>query len=265
MSDSVTHIKHFPVNEQGDIIIENIINIIKTKTPFLFAKFGDGEFNCMYRPGGVNGNEFDKCTLKLSKNLHESFQYIVNNHKNYYIAKWNWRDTIKYYESLTDKKINFARFNSLIMLGGKNHTEGYMDKDKVRIYETIKESSLKKIYICNKSLIKSKELLNIDHLVFIPYNNWFDNHFESVLNNVLNLISEITEDNEPFILMSSCGMSAKVMITEVYKKYNNGIYLDVGNGLDYLCWKDTRGWSNIYTHSYLKELFKNVIGDSKNY
>ena len=120
-------------------------------------------------------------------------------------------------------------------------------------------------YVELTPLIKSKELLNIDHLVFIPYNNWFDNHFESVLNNVLNLISEITEDNEPFILMTSCGMSAKVMITEVYKKYNNGIYLDVGNGLDYLCWKDTRGWSNIYTHSYLKELFKNVIGDSKNY
>ena len=34
MSDSVRHIKHFPVNEQGDVIIENIINIIKTKKSF---------------------------------------------------------------------------------------------------------------------------------------------------------------------------------------------------------------------------------------
>lgn len=122
-------------------------------------------------------------------------------------------------------------------------------------------SPLKKVFICNKSLIKSKKLLNIDHLILIPYNNWFDSQFD----NILNKVSELIKNEEKFIVMTVCGMSAKVLISELYKLYENGIYLDIGNGLDYLCWKDTRGWNKMYSREYLKEMFKDMIENSDDF
>ena len=97
--------------------------------------------------------------------------------------------------------------------------------------------------------------------MFIPYNNWFDNQFDDILNKV----SELIKNEEKFIIMTACGMSAKVLITELYKLYKNGIYLDIGNGLDYLCWKDTRGWSKLYNYTYLKEMFKDLIGNNDDF
>lgn len=244
----------------GPIIIKKLVNLITNKTPTLFVKFGDGEFNCMFYPNRGSNCDNDKFTLKLSNKLKESYKYIINNHNNYYIAKWNTKKVIDNCEALVNKEVNYAEYNTFILLG-KNHKNGYLDIEKINIYKQIKLSPLKKVFICNKSLIKSKKLLNIDNLVFIPYNNWFDNQFGDILNKV----SELIKNEEKFIIMTACGMSAKVLISELYKVYKNGIYLDIGNGLDYLCWKDTRGWSKLYNHGYLKKMFKDLIGNNDDF
>jgi hypothetical protein len=63
--------------------------------------------------------------------------------------------------------------------------------------------------------------------------------------------------------MTCCGMSAKVLIAELSKKYPKGIYFDIGSGLDKLCTKkDSRGVYKSYEE--LLDLFKGIIPDSWN-
>jgi hypothetical protein len=127
---------------------------------------------------------------------------------------------------------------------------------KAKLYNTIKKSTRKKIILCNKHLIKSVKLLNLDHIVFVPLNNWFDNNFENILNQITNLIGE---DNN-HILITCAGMGSKVLITELIKKFPNGIYLDFGSALDTICTKhDTRGWK--YGYDYYTTMLKDCLPD----
>jgi len=86
--------------------------------------------------------------------------------------------------------------------------------------------------------------------------------------NYLNLIKNIIcNDSRQPLVITCCGMNAKVMICELYKEYPNGIFLDFGSGLDRLCTKrESRGFT--YSYDYLTNLLKDVLPDdweSENY
>jgi hypothetical protein len=242
-------------------ISEIIIDSINNKKPIAFLKFGDGEHACMFAPYGANCDH-DTYTEKLSNALRNAFINITNKNKsNYFIGRWNNKDVIMNYKQLCGNEINYADYHTFIILGGENHMEGFLDKKKIRIYKAIKESRIKKIMVCNNLMYKAEKLLEIDHMVFIPENNWFDSLFETLLEN----ISHIIRDNEPFILLTSCGMSSKVLIYELTNKFSNGLYFDIGSALDFLCRKyDTRGWEKIYSYEYLVDLFKEIIPENWN-
>ena len=235
------------------IIVKNIEN----NTPFIFLKFGDGEYLCASKNFNINNDDNTNCdndtyTKKLSNSLNESFKYLVNNTQNTYYGKWDEPLIYKYWESIVNKPINWVNYESLM----------FYDKNinKLEIFKTIKNSKQKKIYVCNKLLRKVKILLNIDKMVYIPINNWFDDEFDDILNKIKNIISK---EDENFILMTSCGMSAKVLITELYKIYPNSIYLDIGSGLDLICTKrTTRGFHIDYDFCY--NFFKDILPDNWN-
>ena len=225
-------------------ITGHIMECIKSSTPVSFLKYGDGEFNCMCRHYGSNCDG-DNYTHKLSNSLRVSFKYVVENTNESYIGAWHTDNVKRYYESLTNKPIKWSKYHTLIF--DKNN-----DIMKAKLYKTIKHSTRKKIILCNKHLIKSKKLLNLDHMVFVPLNNWFDNDFENIFNQISNLIGE---DNN-HILITCAGMGSKVLIAELIKKFPNGIYLDFGSALDTICTKhDTRG----FNHGY--EYFVNMLKD----
>mgnify|MGYP003344700504 CR=1 FL=1 len=116
---------------------------------------------------------------------------------------------------------------------------------------------MNKIIICNELLIKSKKLFNADHIIHIPFNNWFDNEFEMYSELIKNIIRN---DPRPPLVITSCGMNAKIMICELYKTNPNGIYLDFGSALDKLCTKrDSRGFA--HTYEYLINLLKDILPD----
>jgi hypothetical protein len=244
-------------------ISEKIINSIIYSIPIAFLKFGDGEYNCIMNPNGCNCDK-DNYTYKLSNSLRNAFINITNNNNNsYYIGKWNNRKVIDDYINISNNNnINYADYHTFIMLG-QSHMEGYLDKKKIKIYETIKISKIKKIMVCNSSMIKAQKLLDIDYMIFIPVNNWFDDQFENVLNNVSEIINN--NNGEPHIILTCCGMSAKVLIYELSKKYDNSLYFDIGSALDYLCNEDIRGYKNLYSYEYLLDLFKEVIPENWNY
>jgi len=120
--------------------------------------------------------------------------------------------------------------------------------------------------VCNELLIKSKLLLNADEIILVPFNNWFDTEFENILDKICKLIN--TDDNH--MVITCCGMSAKVLICELYKRFPNGIYLDFGHALDFICTKkDSRGiesnwgYNYEYIYEFLKELLPEEWDDDK--
>ena len=235
------------------MLTETFIYCIENKKPISFSKYGDGEYFCTNR---INFKNFtkncddDNYTKKLSESLKKSFIYMVENGENAFFGKWHDINVVKYWDSLTNNKVNWVNYHSLLLYDGNINI--------MEIYKSIKKAKQKKIYICNELLIRSKILLNIDHIVIIPLNNWFDSKFDEVFKNIINLIGK--EDGN-HIIMTSCGMSAKVLICQLYKVYPKGIYLDIGSGLDTICTKrSTRGIFFDYKTSY--NLFKEIIPDN---
>ena len=241
--------------------IDTFTDCIVNNKPIVYCKYGDGEHYCAAKyshninRGDCNCDN-DAYTQKLSEGLRNSFTYITNQ-DNTFIAKWWSKETIDYWENIALKKVNWVFYHSLLFVPHELISDSHFIK-KSKIYKAVKESKLKKIIVCNHLLIKSKILLNLDDVVVVPLNSWFDTQFDTVLNQVRQLIGE--DGNH--IVLTACGQSAKVLIAELHKTHPNGIYLDVGSGLDCICTKkETRGFSFKYEQIYSKFKEHNFIPD----
>lgn len=229
-----------------------IINCINDNIPFVFLKYGDGEYICASKNYNFLGFFIDKnCdqdtfTEKLSNKLIESYKYITTQN-NIIIALTKMKIIDDYFSSLTEntENIKYSIYRQF-------YISNIFNKN-IEIYKSIKNSSRKKIYIHNELLIKNKILLNIDHNIIIPLNNWFDTDYDKIFNNIKELINN---DDNNFIILTSCGMSAKVLIPELHKIYPNCIYIDIGSFLDLICTKrNSRGLEANYIEQY--NIFKN--------
>jgi len=235
-------------------ITEYLTDCVNNNIPVSFSKYGDGEYSAMFQPYGCNCDR-DPFTYKLSTSLKESFKYIVENDVNAYIGLWHDHSNKIVLEQFVNKPVKWAKYHTLIL-------DKVNDDKKAILYKTIKESKLKKIIICNRLLIKSKLLLNIDECIFVPFNNWFDESFYNVLQKTKDAIG--TEDGN-HIVITCAGMSSKVLICELIKSFPNGIYLDFGSAMDLLCTKrDSRGDNNFSedNYKYLKDLLKDCLPEN---
>jgi hypothetical protein len=225
---------------------EYLTHCVKNNIAVSFSKYGDGEHNCIFNPHGRNCDS-DNYTLKLSNGLRQSFQYLVENTDNSYIGLWHDPRCAENLKTLVKREVKFIPYHTIIF-------DKKGDDKKATLIHTIKQSPLKKIVVCNPLLMKSKLLLNADEMVYIPFNNWFDMYFETVLNKVKELIGR---DDGNHIVITSCGMSAKVLICELQKAFPKGIYLDFGSAIDTICTKrDSRG------HNFGYEYYTTLLKDS---
>lgn len=234
----------------SNILTEHVLN----NKPISFSKYGDGEYYCAFTRNGGNCDN-DTYTNKLGDSLINSFKYM-SNAENSYVGLWHDLTKKENWEKLVNTKVNWAHYHSIIMDRHPN------DHEKLKLYRAIKNSNRKKIIICNPLLVKSKLLFNADDIVFVPFNNWFDTQFNTLLDIVCNLIN--TDGNH--IVITCCGMSAKVLICELHKLFPNGIYLDFGSALDLICTKrDSRGreYDYQYIRYFLSELLPSDWDDSK--
>jgi len=223
-----------------------LIDCVKQKIPVAFAKYGDGE---QLAASGINGCNCDRdpYTDKLKNGIIDSFKYMVDHAQNSYIAIWPFNDAIEYWKQFVEKPIRNVDYCAIIMAGEKN-------EKKIDLLKAIKESQLKKIYICNPLMKRAKILLNIDHMIHVPLNNWVDSELE----NILDTIKSIITANEQFIILTSAGMGAKILISELCKLFPNNIYLDVGSALDQICTKKkSRGYEPSYEQAI--ENLKDII------
>lgn len=218
-----------------------------------FSKYGDGEYACAKLFNGRNCDA-DFYTHKKQIALIESFKYMAETAPNAYMSYWT-DEISSYWQSLTQTPVRWSKIHTLIF--DDDHVE-----EKVKLYKTIKQSPLKKIYICNPLMKKARTLLNIDLMVFIPMNNWFDTLFEEFIKKLKTVIS--TE--EQYIIMCSAGMGSKVIICELTKLFPNNIYLDIGSALDTICTKRvTRDHNRTYEKVlyYLQDILPSDWNDPK--
>jgi len=233
-------------------ITNYLTECVTNHKPVSFSKYGDGEFSCIFYPYGRNCDN-DPYTNNLSTKLKESFKYMVDESENAYIGLWHNSENITQFERLVCKEIKWAKYHSIIF-------DKTNDSDKVELYKAIKNSKVKKIIICNELLTKSKDLFNADTVIFVNFNNWFDSMFENIVQQIKNTIQE----NEKHIIITCCGMGAKVLIYEFTKYFKNGIYLDFGSALDFLCTKkDSRGFS--FNYDYLTNLLEDILPEDWNH
>jgi hypothetical protein len=237
-------------------ITNNLITAINNNIPISFNKYGDGEFACMTGSVGKNCDR-DSYTNKLRLGLLNSFKYMIENIENTHIGLWHSNISQKQtLESFVNKPIKWADYHTIIMKNDDKKGE------KINLYKTIKYSPIEKIIVCNNLLVKSKLLFNIDHMINIPFNNWFDTTFEEIINNIKKIITPAKQ----YIIITCGGMGSKVLICELSKLYPQNIYLDFGSAIDKICTKKTsRGWEPSYEELMedLKELIPPNWNDTK--
>jgi len=234
-------------------ITNYLADCIRTNTPVAFSKYGDGELICANRTGRTNA-DFENYTETLSNKIIAAFKYMVNVAENAHVGQWHDKSSCAFWDQYAEKPIKWAYFHSLLIDNEDMQTKGEVLMNKIKLYKTIKTSPLKKIIICNPLLIKSQQLLNIDHVVTVPFRNWIDSHMDDCINHLKSIIRE--DGNH--IVITCCGIASRILLPELIKIYPKGIYLDFGSGLDFICTKrDSRGWS--YTYTELAEVLKDIL------
>ena len=205
----------------------DIIRFIEEKKPFVFAKFGDGEYYATIQTCGGNcdGTPF---TPDLKSGVVDSFKYL-SQFPNVYIGKWVGSDVgvADYFQSLVPHKVNWENYNVLIARNANEFITRVLP-----YFKAIRKSSCQKIYVCNETMVElSKKLLKIDDFATIHPTMWFQYGFEHALNHVISLVKNPSET----IILTSAGMGAKPLIAGIHKRFPSITIIDVGSSLDLIC------------------------------
>lgn len=239
------------IKMMNPIITSILISKIKNQQSTGFIKFGDGEYFCMNNtyPNGCNIDK-DNFTSKKSECLKQAFNYLIQNFSNsIFLGKWhdNWDWAQFLDENLQNSPISWANYHTLLL-------DGEDMQNKLLLYKTIRNSNLNKIYIGNDNLQNVHSILNINHFVTVSERNWFDNDYDIVLSNVLKTMNS----NVSNIVMTSAGMSSKILLADILKSHPNTIVLDFGSAFDYICTgRQSRTWEP--PREYLLELLHHFV------
>lgn len=237
-------------------ILSLLIQKITAGEPTGFIKFGDGEFFCMDNtyPGGHNVDH-DSFTIEKGKQLISAFNTFVNSFSSIiYLGKWH-EDHWNWDQFLQQKQntISWANYHTLLLDGDDMY-------DKIKLYTTIKNAPLTKIYIGNKYLKRVQVLFNVDKYIEVGERNWFDNDFDFILQQVLETMNNNT--NSPCIVMTSAGMAAKILLAEILSKHPQTIVLDFGSAFDFICTgHQSRTWEP--PRNFLLQLLSELIDDKE--
>jgi hypothetical protein len=203
----------------------DIIRFIEEKRPFVFAKFGDGEYYATVQTVGGNcdGTPF---TPRLKEGVLGAFKYLTQ-FPNVYIGKWEADYVPAFFQSITPHPVNWANYNILI---ARNAHE--MLTRTVPYFKAIRNSSCHKIYVCNETMVElSRSLLKIDDFAVVDPQNWFGMNYDEVLNKVISSVKEPSNT----IVLTSAGMGAKPLIADIHKRFPTITIIDVGSSLDLVC------------------------------
>ncbi len=267
--NQLDYYQEFHFYYKKNISLEEVIKNIKEHKQIIFVKYGDGEVECMKVSDNIQENYGANCDNdvyfpELSLELKEAFLYFVNhNYKNQvYIGKWHYKPEIDYLSSYSyinknsNKVIPFIDYH-LIM----NDKKGLSNHSMYQFVKTIKEDNdIIKIVISNIDNLLLKDLFSSQFFVETPKSSLYLK-IDEITNQMIEIINNNQNDNKRVILLTSCGLSAKVLIYRLYKKYGKLISaFDLGSSFDLLCKKRvTRTYQNEYSYETIYHYYQDLL------
>jgi hypothetical protein len=206
--------------------ISFFIDSIQTNKQFVFAKYGDGEYNAavQIQGGNCDGTPY---TSKLGQGVKDAFCYIAKQ-PNVYIGQWDdFNGVDKYFQSLIDTPVQWVNYNIFIF---KSKSQFY--QEQLEFYRAIRNSKKQKLYVCNPFMAeRASSLLNLDGIITIDPVNWFETNYDDILNQTITAV----KDPNNIMILTSAGMGAKVLISDLHKVFPNATIIDIGSALDLMC------------------------------
>ncbi len=267
--NQLEYYQEFHFYYKKNVSLEDVIKKIQENKQILFIKFGDGEVECMKVSDNIKEKYGANCDNdiyfpELSLELKEAFLYFVNdNHENrVYIGKWHYKHEIDYLSAYSythqnnNKIIPFVDYH-LIM----NDKKGLSNCDMYQFVKSIKEDNNSlKIVISNNDNILLKKIFSSQFFVETPKSSLYLK-INEISNQIIEIINNNQNDNKRVILLTSCGLSAKVLIYRLYKKYGKLISaFDLGSSFDLLCKKRvTRTYQNEYSYETIYNYYQDLI------
>jgi hypothetical protein len=224
----------------------DIVRDISGNVPFVFVKFGDGEYNAAIRLHGGNCDGTPYTPL-LGEKIIEAFKYL-SQFKNVYIGKWaDFNSVAEYWTNLVPYPFSWADYNILICRSKVD----FLNRG-LQYFKAIRDAEQQKIYVCNESMIQySTQLLHIDTHIPVDPRNWFETSYEQVVT----ATKKAVRDPKNVILLTSAGMGAKPLIAEFWKEYPNAIIIDIGSALDVVCGsRKSRDYHGIFSYQDIQEI-----------
>lgn len=210
-------------------------NHIENNIPIAFLKFSDGEALAALIPKerhkytSLNENcDKTKYTEKIRIGLLNSIKYFVNETFNSYIGLCGRKFVKELWEKHTIHPIKWAQNGTLMMY--------HRDLLKYSLYLSIRHSTSYKLIVCNESLKKAVNLFNINKMITVDPNNWFEINYNEILQKSKYYLSQHSKYSQ-CIVITCAGMGAKVLLSDLHKTFPNNIYLDFGSALDLICTK----------------------------
>lgn len=210
---------------------------LQTNTPFVFVKFGDGEYDAATQQQGGNcdGTPY---THKLGQSVREAIKTLTLS-PNVWIGRWQESNGVDaYFQSLVNQPIQWLNYNNFIFKSRYEFMNTHFG-----FYKALRYASQQKLYVCNQSLVEgSKQLLNVNNHIIIDPVNWFEHSYYQILGETIRSIQRPTE----CIILVSAGMGAKQLIADLHKVLPQAIIIDLGSALDLLCGgRRSRNFHNI--------------------
>jgi len=188
---------------------------IKTKTPFAFSRWGDGEWANVNK---VKGQNRDECIY--FEDLGDELYTIVSEEQDYFLGNQTLITSPYFMTQSPQKWIDADVFH-------KASIEGKLDSFIQVLYKT------PIVYIGNPDL---QSLPFINTFISIPYKNvWLDK--DSVLKSIRNTFNTV-----PKVYLFSAGVATNVFIDILWKENSTNTYIDVGSVFDPYVGKKTRSY-----------------------
>ena len=218
-----------------ELTFEDICDKIKKQEGFSFSRWGDGEWNCVFKKQGCNCDGH-----RYYESLAERLRDVLYREPKYYmgiqpLAMKLDGDNINRF--LERNNINVSWCNSDIIHDASIAHKLYM------LYEAVE----------NKSYVKVSSFDGPFSILIPKRNCWLA--YEYIKSAVIEWIFWHIEDNP--IIMLSCGMMAEVLIDDLWEMFGTDItVLDMGSVFDPYCGLSTRKY-----HKQIIEHIKQQKGD----
>lgn len=241
-------------NTLGKINTVYVTDLIKKESPFVFTKFGDGEFQCMAMYKGMNCDG-DAYTSALSAALMESFIDLCeqSEEKVVLLGRWHKPKEVRFYCDLyhqyqsklpkdrARKEIPFVNYHLIY-----NDDQFNANTDMYDFVQAVQNSQKNKCLIASKENSRLQKLFRAKEHIHIPSKCWFE-QYDSIAPLVEKFITDYSEES---IILIAGGLASKVLISKLSKKYPKLTLLDIGSGFDII----GKGYkTRNHKHNYIEE------------